>query len=44
VWPSAATEGWLEDFAAAMGVPDVTPLWEEVNAESDAGERARART
>ena len=44
VWPSPATEGWLEDFAAAMGVPDVTPLWDEVNAESDAGERARALT
>ncbi len=42
VWPSPATEGWLEDFAAAMGVSDTTPFWEEVAATNDAGERVRA--
>jgi DnaJ like chaperone protein len=42
VWPGEATESWLDDFAAEMGVPDMTPLWEEVEAASDAGERSRA--
>ncbi len=42
VWPCPATESWLEAFAAEMGVPDMSPLWDEVAAASDAGERERA--